>query len=494
MAVETYDLDWRLSGGADNLAVGAALGGAISQAEIVGGTVGALFDDVTAAEATAGDIEYRCLYIFNRNETDSLTSTVVWIEDQTSAAGSSLDIGLDPAGVGDGVATGVATTIANESAAPAGVVFSAPATSGTGLSIGTLGPGEGIAIWLRRTVTAGAAGDSYDRCELRVSGDNGAAAPPGGPTPGFDTLTIASGTIGSNLTAFPVFVDLATLTSDFWDNVAIDGGDIRITNVAETISYPVDVPFFFHAGQKGHLFFKADLLSGSDNVFRIQYGTGAAALAVTDPLGRNAVWSAFNRVFDFRENVDRTGSGGALTMFGGANATAGNLNLDGSSDGAYMGMGAPTALTAFVVGQMDATSGNKAIFSYADSYQSGPWRATMFVSSAGFWSIYNNTNGTTASAVAAGLPADFTAAYVHTNGGTRAGYVNGALAVSAGASANLDVSPTPTLQIGFEDSSYNEAMSGKIAFVAVALTAMSADAIEALHENRRNAGAFYTIT
>lgn len=172
MAVELSDIDWRFSGGAVNLSPGGALGGQISFAELTNAIFGGLFDDVTAAEATAGDIEYRCVYIFNRNATDSLTSVVVWIGSQTSSAGTSLAIGLDPAGNGNGRTTGVAATIANEGTAPAGVTFSAPSTSGTGLSIGTLGPGEGRAIWVRRTVNAGAAASSEDRCELRVQGTN----------------------------------------------------------------------------------------------------------------------------------------------------------------------------------------------------------------------------------------------------------------------------------------------------------------------------------
>ena len=172
MAVALSDIDWRLSGGAANTNLGAALGGQISYAELVSAIFNGLFDDVSAAEATAGDVEYRCVYVINRNESDSLTSVVVWIGSQTSSPGTSLDIGLDPAGNGNGRTTGVAATIANESTAPAGVTFSAPSSSGTGLSIGTLGPGEGRAIWVRRTVSAGASASSEDRCELRMQGTN----------------------------------------------------------------------------------------------------------------------------------------------------------------------------------------------------------------------------------------------------------------------------------------------------------------------------------
>jgi len=51
------------------------------------------------------------------------------------------------------VGRGVATLVGNESTAPAGVTFSAPATeSPDGISLGELQPGETVAIWERRTI------------------------------------------------------------------------------------------------------------------------------------------------------------------------------------------------------------------------------------------------------------------------------------------------------------------------------------------------------
>ena len=62
-----------------------------------------------------------------------------------------MELGLDIAGVGDGVTTGVATTIATEDLVPANVVFSVP-TPSTGLVIGDLGSGEVHALWVKRVV------------------------------------------------------------------------------------------------------------------------------------------------------------------------------------------------------------------------------------------------------------------------------------------------------------------------------------------------------
>jgi hypothetical protein len=165
MTFYASDISWRLSGGASNLSVDASLGGAMSLAEVVSSKLHNIFDRVLAAEATAGDVEYRCLYVTNENAASTLTGCVVWIDSQTSSSSTDLAIGLDPAGV-----NGVATIIANEGVAPSGVTFGAPATFGAGLSIGDLGPGDRQAIWLRRTVSALATTAGLDECRLRLRG------------------------------------------------------------------------------------------------------------------------------------------------------------------------------------------------------------------------------------------------------------------------------------------------------------------------------------
>lgn len=170
MAIVAADIEYRLSGGASNADPNAALGGAMSSSEVVSATLENLFDDVTASEAANGDTEYRCYYITNTNLTDTYFGAVVWISSQTSSGDTSVEIGLDPAGVGDGSSTGVATTIADEQTAPAGVTFSAPATAGAGLSIGDLAPGEAQAVWVKRVVNLGASNTALDDCTLQVRG------------------------------------------------------------------------------------------------------------------------------------------------------------------------------------------------------------------------------------------------------------------------------------------------------------------------------------
>ncbi|KZZ75251.1 hypothetical protein A3765_10535 [Oleiphilus sp. HI0130] len=169
MAVLTADIKFYLSGGGANSDVNASLGGAKSSTEITSATLHNLFDVVSSAEASAGDTEYRCIYVENTNGTDSLTSAVAYISSNTPSADTTIDIGL-----GTSAIDGTEQTVANESTAPAGVTFSAPATLGAGLAIGDLTAGQHKAIWIRRTVNAAAAAYNNDTATINVGGETGA--------------------------------------------------------------------------------------------------------------------------------------------------------------------------------------------------------------------------------------------------------------------------------------------------------------------------------
>lgn len=108
-----------------------------------------LFNDLTGSEVTSGAVHHRCIYVYNDNSTETAQNVSITINSQP-IADDTLDIGLDPAGKGDGTTTGVATTIASETDIPAGVTFGT-----SDLAIGTLAPGEGHAFWVRRTIVAG---------------------------------------------------------------------------------------------------------------------------------------------------------------------------------------------------------------------------------------------------------------------------------------------------------------------------------------------------
>lgn len=161
MPIASSEIVYRLSGGAGNSNQDASLGGAKSST--VMGTN--LFDNVTSVESAAGDVEYRCYYVHNNNGTLTMENAVCWLQANTPSADSTLDIGL-----GTSAVNGTEQTVANESTAPSGVTFSAAANEGAAIALGNIPPGQHRAVWVRRTINAGAAA-AAETATLRVKCD-----------------------------------------------------------------------------------------------------------------------------------------------------------------------------------------------------------------------------------------------------------------------------------------------------------------------------------
>lgn len=162
MPILASDLKYRLSGGAANTDPNASLGGAKSSTDVPLN----LFDDVSSAEASAGDTEYRCVYIHNNHGSLPLQNAVVWVQSQTPSTDTSVAIG-----VGSSATNGVEQTVANENTAPASVTFASPSTKVAGLVLGNIPAGQHKAIWVRRDVAASAQAYNNDTFTLRVEGD-----------------------------------------------------------------------------------------------------------------------------------------------------------------------------------------------------------------------------------------------------------------------------------------------------------------------------------
>ena len=164
MAILTTDILFRLSGGAANAVQAASLGGAKSS----NAASASLFDDVSSAESTAGDVEYRCVYVHNAHATLSLTSAVAWMAANTPSATTTVEVG-----VGTSAVNATEQTIVDENTAPSGITFVPAATQGAGVVLGDIPAGQHRAVWLRRTVNAGTAAAS-DSFTLRATGNTAA--------------------------------------------------------------------------------------------------------------------------------------------------------------------------------------------------------------------------------------------------------------------------------------------------------------------------------
>lgn len=161
MPIVSGDIKYRLSGGAANTDPTLSLGGAKSSTDMSTN----LLDNVSSAEALAGDIEYRAFYVHNNHGTLALESAKIWIQANTPSGDTTLEIGI-----GTSAVNATEQTVATESDAPSGVTFAAAANEGAAIALGNIPAGQHRAVWVRRTVNAAAAA-SNDTATFRVKGD-----------------------------------------------------------------------------------------------------------------------------------------------------------------------------------------------------------------------------------------------------------------------------------------------------------------------------------
>lgn len=136
--------------------------------------------------------------------------------------------------------------------------------------------------------------------------------------PSETTIRIPGANLLGDLVNFPVRVDLSHMPPSFWATVSDDGANIRVTT-PDGDYLPVDLVGMDIGQLTGEAFFKApSLLQSSNTDFKIRTIPGATAIAPTDPIGRNAVWSEFEAVFIFSSLENRTGSGIDAIMQGAA--------------------------------------------------------------------------------------------------------------------------------------------------------------------------------
>ena len=162
MPVASTDIKMYLSGGAGNTNPNLSLGGIISTTQF--GTN--IFDNVSSSEALAGRTEYRGVYVKNTSATDTLYAAVIYIETNTPATGTAVQIAVADEGV-----SATMETVATETTAPTGPVFDDAEDEANALSLGDLAPGAYYGVWIKRVVTAAASAYANDTFTLRVKGD-----------------------------------------------------------------------------------------------------------------------------------------------------------------------------------------------------------------------------------------------------------------------------------------------------------------------------------
>lgn len=191
-------------------------------------------------------------------------------------------------------------------------------------------------------------------------------------------LTIEAAGVGSTLEQFPVYVNLADLGSDFWTGVATDGRDIRVTAADGETELPYELVAIDVGSETGELYFRAPILSSTeDTIFHIYYDNpSAAAYADSDPFGAENVWSnGYVAVYHFEEgNAAGRDNVGHYT-----DSTASGFDAEddtlSSGDTGYTGRGVEFDVTNALAGTdtFDHLNIDPAIMDGQDAYTVTAW-------------------------------------------------------------------------------------------------------------------------
>lgn len=193
MSVQSTDIKFYLTGalsdGGEQADPDASLGGYRSSTEITSGAINNLFDNISSAEASAGDTEYRCICVKN-TALETLYNVVAWLYAETDPDSiQQFSYAIEVPATAD-LTDGDAQTIVDESTAP---TVNTTEHNGTGSGISNwssgaikangLTPEQGdhdddldqdeiMFIWIRRVISAGAPARTGLSGTIRVEGDS----------------------------------------------------------------------------------------------------------------------------------------------------------------------------------------------------------------------------------------------------------------------------------------------------------------------------------
>lgn len=156
-------------------------------------------------------------------------------------------------------------------------------------------------------------------------------------------ITTDSTKVDSNETDFPYHFDLSNISStDFWNNVQSDGGDLRVSSdSAGSTQLPLEVVSIDTVGQTGEIWFKDDTDSASNKTYYLWWEdtTGTVSQpSASSTFGSENVWNAdFNLVYHLQGNVnDSTSNANNGTNNGATSGITGQIGegyqLDGLDD------------------------------------------------------------------------------------------------------------------------------------------------------------------
>lgn len=321
-------------------------------------------------------------------------------------------------------------------------------------------------------------------------------------------LTVPAGTVASDLSGFPVRVDLADMPAGWWSDVVTHGsGAIRVKQGATTL--PRDLVRIDTGTATGELFFRADLLAASDNDFSVEVEPGGAAPAATDPTGRNAVWADFDAVYvGGYTNRQGDATRDAFLVDGSVSVDADGWINFGESAGGLRADNIPRrttwtmGVTANQTGDYTATD-NVTLLTYTDEASTfNSDRATLSrhqSTSEPRPALWDDSNGWIYGAAIGHHSASHPvcrehAVYASTT--HRKHYVDGALgATDATITQKPGGSGDCSLYIGIDDGTETDAtrMHGRLNYIYLRNGELSADWVAAEYESWESPATFYSV-
>ena len=278
-----------------------------------------------------------------------------------------------------------------------------PSTEVTVDGAGTVGPGSAVA--LSGTTTLNIA--PLEQVHYRWRNDDGPESAAGWYDASWNfrkKITVDFTKVDADQSNFPVYVDLADLSTDFFANVESaggdDGGDIRVTQSDGVTELPREVVAIDTGAETGELHFEANSLSSTvPTDFYIYYGNAAASEpARSSTYGKDNVWAnGYVGAWHLEESPanataghdDSTGNpnDGTPQNFGGAGSTTnatgkigGADDLDGVDDYINVGSDAvlddlgPLTISAWIMPDTYGASGAPSIATKRDlASNAGRW-------------------------------------------------------------------------------------------------------------------------
>jgi hypothetical protein len=312
------------------------------------------------------------------------------------------------------------------------------------------------------------------------------------------TVTIASGTVASNLTDFPVLINLHDMPAGFWSAVKSDGGDIRAYDSTDTL-IPHDLCRINTGSTSGILMVKKTVATASSTVIKIRCGNAAlSALSVSDTNGRNAVWSDYDLVVGFGgSTTDRTGATRTLAGTSGtASTNVDFLGFNGSQEKTWVTL---TGRTVYTMGcsyyLTAAVTQHNGLVAYQAASNPNALRENLLVRnvSPAAIALWNPTDSWLQPTSTGGTASTLYRAHGLYNSTTdRKLYLNGAL-IGTDTGATVSAGSADMLRLG-GTAGAGESATAEIGYAYLRPSLLSANWLAAEYLNWHTPASFYTVT